>query len=102
MKIPQHCIEKFKAKFNCYPSTTQIEITDLVKFEKFVEKSYLLWYNSKIEDKKINYTERLIEYDPTGIYIYMIKEEENKNSMIFMSSNEKRNNLEFVIKQLIK
>jgi hypothetical protein len=100
--IPNHCIEKFKKTFNQEPSIISIEINDSDKFDLMTKKSMVLWFSSQlsIEDKFV-FNEKLVEYDPIGIYIYM-NNLGTKTNLVFLVTVDRKNVAEFTIKQLIK
>ena len=100
--IPNHCIEKFKKTFNQEPSIISIEINDSDKFDLMTKKSMVLWFSSQlsIEDKFV-FNEKLVEYDSTGIYIYM-NNLGTKTQLVFLVTVDRKNVAEFTIKQLIK
>jgi hypothetical protein len=100
--IPNHCIEKFKKTFNQEPSIISIEINDSDKFDLMTKKSMVLWFSSQlsIEDKFV-FNEKLVEYDSTGIYIYMNKLG-TKTNLVFLVTVDRKNVAEYAIKQLIK
>lgn len=99
--IPQHCIEKFINRFNQYPSQINLELTNDDKTEKFFKKSPLIWFNSNVIEQKILYIEKLIEFDATGIYVY-INYDNNKYVVTFLTTIDRENVTNYTIKQLIK
>lgn len=98
--IPKHCIKNFKKKFNTYPSFISVEggyiKTDL---DKFFSKSLVVWSNDIVNSEgQKNTLERFIEYDSTGIMVY-IKEDGN----IFILTTQSRKNVaEFMVNNLKK
>jgi hypothetical protein len=66
------------------------------------KKSTILWFSSQlsIEDKFV-FNEKLVEYDPIGIYIYM-NNLGTKTKLVFLVTVDRKNVAEFAIKQLIK
>ena len=101
--IPQHCIEKFKETFSYYPSQIQIEIDDIERIDKFFNKSRVIWFVSKVDGKSITYVEKFIEFDVTGIYVYINFETENKKAVVtFLTTIDREGITTYTIKQLIK
>jgi hypothetical protein len=100
--LPNHCIEKFKKSFNQEPSFISIEVDNSDKIEGMTKKSTILWFSSQlsIEDKFV-FNEKLVEYDSTGIYIYM-NNLGTKTQLVFLVTVDRKNVAEFTIKQLIK
>jgi len=98
--IPKHCIKKFEERFKSYPSIVTIN-SNLIKQDltKFFSKSQLLWSHESFDSmgEKI-IQERLLEYDPTGIFIYL-----NSNKHIFiMTTLDRKGVADYMINTLIK
>lgn len=100
MITPQHCIDKFQERFKKYPSFVNIELGNKDVLDKFLLKSEDLWVNSIVEDNKIKKIERLVEYDPTGIFIYLNLSD--KIYVTFLTTLDRYSVAEFSINKLIK
>ena len=101
--IPNHCIEKFKKTFNQEPSIISIEINDSDKFDLMTKKSMVLWFKSLLKDDKFECTEKLVEYDASGIYIYTSNSNDSgKIHIDFLLTIDRKSVTEFAIKQLTK
>jgi len=96
--IPTHIIDKFKETFKQYPSITEIH-PDYVKtdLDKVLRKSRLIWITEKINqnsDKLV--TSKLVEYDPTGIFVYINSE----NKLFILTTIERKNVSDFMVNSL--
>lgn len=97
MGIPKHCIEFFKDKFNTYPSFIGLSFQlENLMIKKINEKSKLLWLNKTVTKDEKKENEKFLEYDSTGILIY-IKDE---NLVTFLTTSEKIQNVELILSQL--
>jgi hypothetical protein len=101
-QIPQHCIDRFKGKFGQQPSVIEIEYNNIEVFDKFTSKSYTIWHRSVFRDKGVEFLEKYIEYDATGIYFYTEKIGENKLKLFILTTTDRQNVAEFIINNLIK
>lgn len=99
-KIPKHCINIFRERFNSYPSIVDVHISTYDdNFKKILNKSHLLWYEDLFDDNgETKSKNKLYEYDSTGILIY-IKEECN---IFIMTKVDKKNIVDFTLQQLKK
>lgn len=86
-KIPKNCIKTFKKRYQVYPSVLDvffIENTDKIK--DFFNKYTILWRTESIDvEDKTSITNKLIDYDSTGIMVYIKKERH-----IFILATESR------------
>jgi hypothetical protein len=98
--VPQHCIDKFEKRFNSYPSLINIELEKKEMIDKFLSKSIDLWSSSIVIEKEIINVERLVEYDPAGVFIYIIFS--NKINLTFLTTLDRHGVTEYSVKQLIK
>jgi hypothetical protein len=92
--------EIFKEKYKKIPSTLYIKNEKISKenLEKFLSKSYLIFVNKQVVDGSIVETERLVEYDPSGILIYIKKAED----IFILTTTDRLNVAEFTLHNLIK
>ena len=99
-KIPQHCIDLFKEKFNTYPSIVELVISIYDdNFKKILNKSHLLWFEEVFDENgETKPKNNLYEYDSTGVLIYI---KENCNIFI-MTKVDKKNVVDFTLQQLKK
>ncbi len=100
-EIPLHCIDSFMKKFGSYPSICSVEppYTPEDFIVKTIHKYHKLWEVKTVnEDGNITYLDVLLEYDPTGILLYI-----KDNSHIFILSGvDKSNIVDFTIHNLKK
>jgi hypothetical protein len=92
--------EIFKEKYKLFPSILKIEMNNapLNLIERFIAKSNLLFVNKSVVYDKIVEDEKLVEYDSTGILIYI-----NQGKNIFILSTVDRLNVaEYTLHNLIK
>jgi hypothetical protein len=90
----------FKERYKQTPSSLYIKNEKISKetLEKFLSKSYLLFVNKQVVDGKIVETERLVEYDSSGILIYIKKAED----IFILTTTDRLNVAEFTLHNLIK
>jgi hypothetical protein len=90
----------FKERYKQIPSSLYIKNENISKenLDKFLSKSYLIFTNKKVIDNKIVEFEKLVEYDPSGILIYI---EEGIDIFIF-TTTDRLNVAEFTLHNLIK
>ena len=100
MMVPQHCIDKFQEQYKRYPSFISFEIDEEETIKKFLSKSQELWVTSIVEDKKIKKIERLVEYDSTGIFIYVNLSD--KITVTLLTTLDRYGVAEFSVNKLIK
>lgn len=100
MRVPQHCIDKFQEQYKRYPSFISFELDREELIEKFLSKSQELWVASIIKDDKIKKIERLVEYDPTGIFIYVNLSD--NITVTLLTTLDRYSVAEFSINKLIK
>jgi hypothetical protein len=101
-EIPQHCIDRFKQKFNQYPSIIELEYDSIENFGKLTSKSYTIWHKSVFREKGVEFIEKYIEYDATGIHFYTEKIGETKIKIFILTTIDKQSVAEFTINNLIK
>jgi hypothetical protein len=90
----------FKERYKVEPSILYLENEkiDKEKIEKFLNKSYLIYVNKEVIDHKIVEVDRLVEYDSSGILIYI-----KGGVYIFIFTTADRLNVaEFTLHNLIK
>ena len=100
--IPQHCIDKFKQKFNQYPSIIELEYDNIDNFEKLTSRSYTIWHKSIFREKGVEFIEKYIEYDASGIHFYTEKIVENKLKIFILTTPDRYSVAEYTINNLIK
>ena len=98
--IDERIIRIFKERYKVEPSILYFENEkiDKEKIEKFLNKSYLIYVNKEVIDHKIVEVDRLVEYDPSGILIYI---KGGINIFIF-TTVDRLNVAEFTLHNLIK
>jgi hypothetical protein len=99
MKIRKHCVKLFKERYGSYPSivNTYNSLSGEV-INKLIDKSHLLWYNDYVDlEGEINNVEKLVEYDSTGIFIYI-----KNGNVLFLTTINKKNIVDFTLHNLIK
>jgi hypothetical protein len=101
-KVPQHCIDKFRQKFGQYPSIIEFDYDSVDNFDKLTTRSYTIWFKSIFTDKGVNFIEKYIEYDASGIHFYVEKLGENKVKIFIMTTPDRYSVAEFTINNLIK
>lgn len=100
-EIPRHCIETFIRRYNSYPSICLVEPPynpeDFI--QKSINKYHKLWDVKTVGEKgDITYVDVLLEFDSTGILLYI-----KDNSRIFILSGiDKANVVDFTIHNLKK
>jgi len=99
--IPKHCIKNFKTKFNTYPSFIRVN-RDYIKtdIEKFFSKSHIVWSDEIISspDGQKGYIERFIEYDSTGIMVYIKYDED----IFILTTTDRKGVAYYMISNLTK
>lgn len=90
----------FKERYKLEPSVLYFknEKIDKEKIEKFLSKSQMIYVNKEVIDYKIVETDRLVEYDPSGILLY-IKEGVD---IFILTTADRLNVAEFTLHNLIK
>lgn len=90
----------FKERYKVEPSVLYFknEKIDKEKIEKFLSKSYLIYVDKEVIDNKIVETDRLVEYDSSGILLY-IKEGVD---IFILTTADRLNVAEFTLHNLIK
>lgn len=90
----------FKEKYKLEPSVLffKNEKIEKEKIEKFLSKSYMIYVNKEVIDHKIVEMERLVEYDSSGILLY-IKEGVD---IFILTTADRLNVAEFTLHNLIK
>lgn len=102
IEVPQHCIDRFKEKFKFHPSIIEFDYDDISSFEKLTSRSYSLWFTSVLNQNSVDFIEKHIEYDPTGIHFYTKKLDEKKLKIFIMTTPDKVGVAEFTINNLLK
>jgi hypothetical protein len=100
MIIESKIIDLFKERFKKIPSTLHIKREKLSdeNLDKLFKKNNLIFVNKDVIDNKIVEIDRLVEYDPMGILIYI-----NQGLDIFiLTSVDRLNVAEFTLHNLIK
>lgn len=90
----------FKERYKVEPSVLYFknEKIDKEKIEKFLSKSYLIYVDKEVIDHKIVEIDRLVEYDSSGILLY-IKEGVD---IFILTTADRLNVAEFTLHNLIK
>ena len=90
----------FKERYKVEPSVLffKNEKIDKEKIEKFLSKSYLIYVDKEVIDHKIVEIDRLVEYDSSGILLY-IKEGVD---IFILTTADRLNVAEFTLHNLIK
>ncbi len=90
----------FKERYKVEPSVLYFknEKIDKEKIEKFLSKSYLIYVDKEVIGHKIVEIDRLVEYDSSGILIY-IKEGVD---IFILTTADRLNVAEFTLHNLIK
>jgi hypothetical protein len=72
-KITKNCLKKFKQRHVTYPSIIEIRTTNCnEKIETFFIKYKILWRSEVVNSDFNQITiDKLIDYDPTGIMVYI-------------------------------
>lgn len=99
--IPQHCIDTFIKRYNQYPSISIIEppYNPDGFIDKALKKYHKIWYIKNIDENgNTIHKDVLLEFDPTGIFLY-IKDEE---IIFILSGIDKSNIVDFTIHNLKK
>lgn len=97
MKVPRHCVEFFKNKFETFPSFIGVDFDlDVISIDKITKKSKLIWLDKVISKDNNKENEKLIEYDSTGIMIYI----KDSNCLTFLTTSDKIQNVELILSQL--
>jgi|694.fasta_scaffold109842_3 hypothetical protein len=97
MKVPRHCVEFFKNKFDTFPSFIGVDFDlDVISIDKITKKSKLIWLDKVISKDNNKENEKLIEYDSTGIMIYI----KDSNCLTFLTTSDKIQNVELILSQL--
>jgi hypothetical protein len=97
MKVPRHCVEFFKNKFDTFPSFIGVDFDlDVISIDKITKKSKLIWLDKVISKDDNKENEKLIEYDSTGIMIYI----KDSNCLTFLTTSDKIQNVELILSQL--
>jgi hypothetical protein len=92
--------EIFEKKYKVIPSTLYIKNEKISKenLDKFLSRSYLLFVNKEVVDGKIVELEKLMEYDPSGILIYI----KNPEDIFILTTTDRLSVAEFTLHNLIK
>lgn len=98
--IPEHCIEIFKKRHEQYPHLISVNQEYIkIDLDKFLSKSTYIWTNTRINaEGKKNILERFIEYDSSGIMIY-IKEGQG---IFILTRGDRLNVSEYIVSKLNK
>jgi hypothetical protein len=100
MKNEKKIVEIFEKRYQKIPSILHIRNEKISKdsLEKFLSKSHLIFVNKIVTDGKILETEKLVEYDSTGIFIYI----ESGLDIFILSASDRLGVAEFTLHNLIK
>jgi hypothetical protein len=69
---------------------------DVISIDKITKKSKLIWLDKVISKDNNKENEKLIEYDSTGIMIYI----KDSNCLTFLTTSDKIQNVELILSQL--
>lgn len=100
--VPQHCIDRFRQKFSQYPSIIEFEYNNIDNFDKLTSRSYTIWFKSMFTEKGVDFIEKYIEYDASGIHFYVEKIGENKLKIFILTTPDRYSVVEYTINNLIK
>lgn len=100
MKNENKIFEIFEKRYLKIPSVLHIRNEKISKttLEKFLNKSHLIFVNKSVLDGEIKETEKLVEYDSTGIFIYI----ESGLDIFILSTPDRLGVAEFTLHNLIK
>lgn len=100
MKNEKKIVEIFEKRYQKIPSILHIRNEKISKdsLDKFLNKSHLIFVNKIVVDEKILETEKLVEYDSTGIFIYI----ESGLDIFILSTSDRLGVAEFTLHNLIK
>lgn len=100
MKNENKIVEIFEKRYLKIPSILHIRNEKISKdsLEKFLNKSHLIFVNKNVVDGKIIESEKLVEYDSTGIFIYI----ESGLDIFILSTSDRLGVAEFTLHNLIK
>lgn len=100
MIIEPKIYEIFKDRYKQILSSLYIKNEKITKenLDKFLSKSYLIFVNKEVENGKIVEIDRLVEYDPNGILIYIKRSED----IFILTTTDRLNVAEFTLHNLIK
>ena len=98
MNVPEFIIEMFFNRFKKKPSVIEILKPYNESFiEKMFNKKEEIWFYKKVDvDKNITEEERLIEYDATGILIFI----NSKNNLFILTTPDRKGVAEFTLQNL--
>lgn len=81
-----------------YPSFIHVN-KDFIKTDlnKFFSKSLVVWVNESIDENgKLEVLEKFLEYDYTGIMVYI----KNDNSIFILTTPDRKNVADFMVSNL--
>jgi len=99
---PEFIFKKFENNFGSQPSIIEFEYDNLEVINKLIQKSHIIWFKSVINNKNIDFIQKCVEYDQTGIYIYYSKLSETKLKIFILTTVNKLDISEFTIKKILK
>ena len=103
MNVPEFCINKFRTNFKLEPSIIEVQLESYDKLEKMTKKSETLWFKSVFREKGMFFLEKLVEYDAYGVYIYILRDEESpKVDVVFLTTMDRKNVVEYSLHNLFK
>jgi len=99
MNIPEVCVKWFMSRFVFEPSVIEVHGPYEEKLYKKINESPELWFVKKVNtDGETFHTEKLVEYDQTGIFVYI-----NPDGRIFiLTKPDKKSISEFTVNNLKK
>lgn len=100
--IPQHCIDNFKDRYNVYPFIIELDILDGTTIVKLLKKSLDKWSYGKSMENKIVDVERLVEYDPAGIFMYYKTEDNLDFKLFIMYTSDRKSVVDFTVHNILK
>lgn len=100
MKTHYNPQEIFKERFKQVPSILGIYMDNVTKdiIDKFVSKSHLIFTRKIFDNGKLKEFQKLVEYDPSGILIYI----EDEVNIFILTTTDRLNVAEFTLHNLIK
>lgn len=100
MIVDSKILDIFKERLKHTPSVLYIKNENITKenLDKFLSKSHLIFVNKQVLDGKIVDIDKLVEYDSSGILIYI----KNTEDIFILTTTDRLNVAEFTLHNLIK
>ena len=96
--IPTHIIDKFRDRFKHYPTIIKVDPNYIKSdLDKVFKKSNVFWLTSEITSEgDINVKQKALEYDPSGIYVYI----NSDNTVFILTTMDRKNVSDFMVNSL--